>query len=77
MQKQRRKSKLPPGNKQHLFNKGLTRFMWSLFRVLQNRATGRKALLAGPYTLGDCHQTLASSLIKLMVSSVGAEAQIK
>ena len=43
----------------------------------QNRATGRKALLAGSYTLGDCHPTLASSLIKLMVSSVGAEAQIK
>ena len=45
--------------------------------MLQNRPTGRKALLAGSYTLGDCHPTLASSLIKLMVSSVGTEAQIK
>ena len=42
----------------------------------QNRATGRKALLAGCYTLGDCHQTLASSLIKLIVPAVGTEAQI-
>ena len=41
------------------------------------RASRRKALLAGCYTLGNRHQALASSSIKLMVPSVATEAQIR
>ena len=40
-------SKLYPGNMQRMLNKDLTRFMQSLSRELQNRASKRKALLAG------------------------------
>ena len=40
-------SRLYPGNMQRIFNKDLTRFMQSLFRERQNRASKRKALLAG------------------------------
>ena len=40
-------SRLYPGNTQRIFNKDLTRFMQSLSREHQNRASKRKALLAG------------------------------
>ena len=40
-------SRLYPGNMQRIFNKDLTRFMQSLSRERQNRASKRKALLAG------------------------------
>ena len=40
-------SKLYPGNMQRMLNKDLTRFMQSLSREHQNRASKRKALLAG------------------------------
>ena len=40
-------SKLYPGNMQRMFNKDLTRFMQSLSSKHQNRASKRKALLAG------------------------------
>ena len=40
-------SRLYPGNMQSIFNKDLTRFMQSLSRERQNRASKRKALLAG------------------------------
>ena len=40
-------SKLCPGNIQRMLNKDLTRFMRSLSREHQNRASKRKALLAG------------------------------
>ena len=40
-------SRLYPGNVQRIFNKDLTRFMPSLSRECQNRASKRKALLAG------------------------------
>ena len=40
-------SRLYPGNMQRIFNKDLTRFMQSLSRECQNRASKRKALLAG------------------------------
>ena len=40
-------SKLYPGNMQRMLNKDLTRFMQSLSRERQNRASKRKALLAG------------------------------
>ena len=39
-------SRLYPGNMQRIFNKDLTRFMQSLSRECQNRASKRKALLA-------------------------------
>ena len=39
--------KLHPGNMQRMLNKDLTRFMQSLSRERQNRASQRKALLAG------------------------------
>ena len=40
-------SRLHPGNLQGILNKDLTRFMQSLSRERQNRASKRKALLAG------------------------------
>ena len=40
-------SRLYFGNMQRIFNKDLTRFMQSLSRERQNRASKRKALLAG------------------------------
>ena len=40
-------SRLYPGNMQHIFNKDLTRFMQSLSQERQNRASKRKAVLAG------------------------------
>ena len=40
-------SRLYPGNMQRIFNKHLTRFKQSLSRERQNRASKRKALLAG------------------------------
>ena len=40
-------SRLYPGNMQRIFNKDLTRFMQSPSRERQNRASKRKALLAG------------------------------
>ena len=40
-------SKLYPSNKQRMLNEDPTRFMQSLIRVRQNRASERKALLAG------------------------------
>ena len=40
-------SRLYPGNMQRIFNKDLNRFMQSLSRERQNRASKRKALLAG------------------------------
>ena len=40
-------SRLYPGNMQRIFIKDLTRFMQSLSRERQNRASKRKALLAG------------------------------
>ena len=40
-------SRLYPGNMQRIFKKDLTRFMQSLSRERQNRASKRKALLAG------------------------------
>ena len=40
-------SRLYPGNMQRIFNKDLTRFMQSLSRERQNRASKRKVLLAG------------------------------
>ena len=40
-------SRLYPGNMQRILNKDLTRFMRSLSRERQNRASKRKALLAG------------------------------
>ena len=40
-------SRLYPGNMQRIFNKDLTRFMQSLSRQRQNRASKRKVLLAG------------------------------
>ena len=42
--------RLYPGNMQRIFNKDLTRFMQSLSRERQNRASKRKALLAGWHT---------------------------
>ena len=44
-------SRLYPGNMQRIFNKDLTRFMQSLSRECQNRASKRKALLAGCLTV--------------------------
>ena len=40
-------SRLYPGNMQRISNKDLTRLMQSLSRECQNRASKRKALLAG------------------------------
>jgi len=40
-------SKLYPSNMQRMLNKDLARFMQSLFHIRQNRASERKALLAG------------------------------
>ena len=40
-------SRLYPGDMQRIFNKDLTRFMQSLSRERQNRASKRKALPAG------------------------------
>ena len=40
-------SRLHPGNMQRVLNKDLTQFMQSLSRERQNRASKRKALLAG------------------------------
>ena len=40
-------SKLYPSNMQRMLNKDLAWFMQSLFHVLQNRVSKRKALLAG------------------------------
>ena len=40
-------TRLYPGNMQRIFNKDLTRFMQSLSRERQNRASKTKALLAG------------------------------
>ena len=40
-------SRLYPGNMQRIFKKDLTRFIQSLSRERQNRASKRKALLAG------------------------------
>ena len=39
--------RLYPGNMQRIFNKDVTRFMQSLSRERQNRASKRKVLLAG------------------------------
>ena len=48
-------SRLYPGNMQRIFKRDLTRFMQSLSRERQNRASKRKALLAG------CARLLAKS----------------
>ena len=50
-------SKLYPGNMQRLLNKDLTRFMQSLSRERQNRASKRKALLAGWALFGFLQKT--------------------
>ena len=62
-------SRLYPGNMQRIFNKDLTRFMQSLSRERQNRASKRKALLAGcslETTFKKCSFYLLMTLINIV-----------
>ena len=55
-------SRLYPGNMQRIFNKDLTRIMQSLSRECQNRASKRKALLAGCVVLCNVQYFLVLNL---------------
>ena len=60
-------SRLYPGNMQRIFNKDLTRFMQSLSRERQNRASKIKALLAGCSELCSIPVMSSTSQTKVVV----------